>query len=105
EGYSRFLFLLLVLLSEVEQALAPRGSVLIKRAAVPVVGASLERCIEDTAAGSANLGIVGADLHLHLLNCFDRGYNDGAIPHICNRHPFDQIIVTAAGPATQAEQR
>ena len=79
--------------------LTPHRTGLVETAAVKVVASGARRDVEHAAAGATHLGVVGVDLHFHVLERLDRRVEDRAAPQLSDRHAIDQIVIRADAAA------
>ena len=93
------------LLAEVVVGLAPDRAGLHEAGAVQAVGAGPQRRVEHAAAGAAHLGIVGVDLHLHVLERLDARVGGGAVAQVGDGDAVERVVVATAGAAAERQQR
>ena len=72
---------------------------------VEIVGARLRRHVHHAAAGAPHLGVVGVDLHLHVLHRFDGRVRRGAVLEVGDRESVDEVVVGAHRAATHRHRR
>ena len=92
------------LIAEVVVGLTPDGPRLRERRAAQHIRTGAQRRVEDAAAGSAHLGVIGVDLDLQVFERLDRRVGAGAVAQVGDRHAVQRVVVAAPRAAAEREQ-